>query len=115
MSLLSKLLNKRGVNNLSDLSNEPMPDGSPSEKQQFEHWQRILSTNKDVTVDNLVTFCEYQLKQIDSQLESLDNKPTKIERLVLVRTVYKKLIEAIKAPQTERESLENYLNQLLDS
>ena len=74
MSLLSKLLSKRGVNKIGDLSNEPMPDGSPSEKQQFEHWQRILSTNKELTVDNLVTFCEYQLKQIDSQLESFDSK-----------------------------------------
>ena len=109
--LLSKLLQKRGIKNVSDLPSSPLPDGSPSERQTFENWNRILSQKSEITVENIAQFCEYQIMQIEAQWRQDQTKG----HLIAQHTVYKAILEAMKAPQKERESLEKYLMGLLSS
>lgn len=111
--LLSKLLAKRGYKNISELSADRMPDGSPSEKETFDRWNKVLSARDTITVEDIKKFCNGQVQHIEQQWKSLDNATVKNERLVLLHTVYKAIIEVIDSPQTQRESLEKYLMGLL--
>ena len=114
-SLLTKLLQKRGIKHVNDLPADPMPDGSLSDKQTFENWNRILSSKQEVTVENLRAFCDSQLKEIKAQMRNLDNTPSKNQRLQLLQNVYGAILDAMEAPKTEREALEKYLTGLLHS
>ena len=109
--LLTKLLQKRGIKHVNDLPSEPMPDGSPSDKQTFENWNRILSAKQEVTVENIAQFCESQVREIEGQWKQDQTK----SYLIAQHTVYKAILEATKAPQKEREALEKYLQSLLNT
>ena len=113
--LLSRYISKLGFKNIEELSDKPMPDGSPSEKQTLESWNRILSKNEAVTVENVAEFCRQQIKAIEGRWKDLDNARKKNDRLVLLHTVYSAILESISAPQQQREALELYLKGLLDS
>lgn|SRR3990167_9529004 len=104
-SLLSKLLQKRNIKHVDELSNE--------EKDQFQRWQSVL-TGERVTVDKVDLFIKGQIASIESQMKNLDNTPQKNERLILLFSVYKAISEALKAPEKEREVLEQYLTSLLN-
>jgi glutamyl-tRNA reductase len=115
-SLLAKLLDKRGIKNINELrvDNELREHGIKDELGQFEEWNRILSEDP-ITTDKIAQFCQAQLKIIENQWKNLDNSKEKNERLILLHTVYSTLKELISAPATEREQLEKYINQLLQS
>ena len=100
--ILAKLLTKRGINNIDDLSHE--------EKQTFENYERVLS-KEQLTVEDITKFLETQVSIIEARWRdyATENKAT----LIPYHTVYKTLLEAIKSPQKERENLEAYLNQQL--
>ncbi|MAD98703.1 MAG: hypothetical protein CMB99_15375 [Flavobacteriaceae bacterium] len=105
--LIAKLLEKRGIEDLSQL------DLESGEKATFQQWEQILSEGK-ITVDKIAEFCGRQLKVIEKQWRELDNDKVKNERLVIQHTVYSSILEAIEAPQAERESLERRLQKLVD-
>jgi len=111
--LITKLLQKKKFDSLEEVSDEPMPDGTPNEKETIENWQRILSSNEEVTVENIKEFCQNQLKEIEGQMKSLDNTARKNDRLLILFSVYKAIGGALEAPQQEREALEQYLTGLL--
>ncbi len=104
--LLKRLMKKRGIEEITDLKLD--------EKVNFDRWQGIL-TGGEVTVERILEFCQAQVKLIETQWKNLDNDPKKNERLVLLYTVYKSLIELITSPALERDTLEKYLAQLLDN
>jgi hypothetical protein len=99
-NLLSKLLLKRGVTR-NDLD-EP-------EKKDFDRWEKILSEG-DVTVESIGNFCKAQISAIEAKWKDFDNTN---ERLVIAHTIYSTIIKALTANKVERESLEEYLNNLI--
>ena len=103
--VLEKLLKKRGIDNLDDLRED--------EVQTFEKWDRILSEG-EITLEKISLFCENQLRLIDDKWRNLEASTEKNSRLISYRMVYKALRDAINAPKLERESLEKYLNSLLN-
>ena len=103
-NLIEKLLNKRGIKNVTELQ--------PEEKATFDKWSGILTD--EVTVDTILEFCKNQLNLIELQWKDLNNSKEKNERLILLHTVYKTLVDIITSPKAERMSLEKYINQLLD-
>lgn len=107
MSILAKLLQKRGIKNTDELK--------PEERADFDRWNRILSSEGEMTVEKIKSFCEGQKKLIEGQWRNFDNAPMKNERYVIAHSLYSMLLEAIDAPQKERENLERHLNQLLNS
>jgi hypothetical protein len=104
MSILDKILKKRGFNNTSELS--------PEEKETFDKWERILSDG-EMSIDKIKLFCESQVGIIESQFRNIDNSKEKNERLILQHNIYKTIISVIVSPQAERENLEKYLKTLL--
>lgn len=107
-SLLEKLLKKRGIESIAELK-------TGEGKEEFDQWNKILSSEGEVTVSKIREFCESQKKIIEGRWRDLDNSKEKNERLILLHTVYSAIIEAISIPQKQREELEKYLQQLLDS
>lgn len=102
MSLLSKLLQKYGVEKEEDLSVE--------EKATFDNYKRVLSA-ETLTVETLKEFCKSQIRIIETKCADGITRPTDIQLAAL--HVYLNLLRAIEAPEAERESLERYLNQLI--
>lgn len=102
---LSKFLEKVGVKDLKDLSKE--------EKEVFDKWSKILSEEKELTLNDLKDFCENQVKIIEAKWRNYDKKNEEKAELIPYHTVYKTLLEAINSPRSSREALEKYLNQLI--
>lgn len=105
-NLISRLLEKRGVKDVSELA--------PEERADVERWTAILSTG-EITVDKLTEFCKNKVKLIEGEWKNLDNSERKNERLIAYHSVYKTLLDIITgdAGKSEREALERYLNDLI--
>lgn len=103
-SLLSRLLEKRGIKNPSELTNE--------EKQDIEKWQLVL--NKDeLTTSDILSFCRSQVTVIENKWKDLDTPTEKKKDLIPYHVVYKTLISAIESPKAAKEAAETHLHQLL--
>ena len=100
---LTKLLTKRGIDDIEQLS--------PEEKEQFQKWKLILTGNT-VTVDSLKEFCQSQIRVIESRCDGVAPLTTLQQACI---HVYINLLKAIEAPEAERESLEKYLTQIVNS
>lgn len=101
---LSKLLEKRGINNVEDLT--------PEEQVVYERYKTILSGDS-VTIDSLKDFCHAQIRIIEARFASPDD--THDIYLKACLHVYLNLLKAIEAPEAERESLEKHLTQLIQA
>lgn len=102
MDILAKLFQKRGIKDINDLSSE--------EKQTFENYERVLS-KRELTIDDIKQFLSLQIGIIESKWRDYEYKEK--ANLVAYHTIYKTLLEAIDAPEKEREQLEKYLIQLI--
>ena len=102
--LLTKLFAKRGIKDVTELDNE--------EKTVFEAWDKILS-KEQLSVEDIKQFCQTQLDIIETRWRDFNTDNAKKGELVPYHTVYKTLLTVIDSPLSSRESLENYLNQLL--
>jgi len=100
--LISKLLAKSGIKGVEDLKE--------GEKATYDKWQAILSSG-EISVDSIKEFCERQVSVIEQKWRTFDCANR--DRLVDQHTVYKAILEAIVAPQSEKENLEKYLQSLL--
>ena len=105
LAILERLLKKRGIKDVSVLSND--------EKADFDRWNKVLSEG-EISVEKIKTFCQQQIKLIESQWKNLDNSERKNERLIVMHVVYSAILEAIEAPKIERENLEKYLVGLIE-
>ena len=104
--LLEKLFKKRGIKDTMTLDHQ--------EQQTYDNWQKILSEG-EITVDKVKQFCETQISLIEGKFKDLDNTPEKAQRLTISHSVYKAILDCMEKPQTERENLEKYLHQLIES
>ena len=111
-SLLSKLFQIRNIKDFDDLDNTRLPDGSPSERENFEEWNRILSI-EDLTTEDLGKFCQSQIDIIESKWADFKVTNERKSELIPYHTVYKALLAAIKGPKVSRESVEKQLLELL--
>lgn len=103
--LLEKLLRKHGIKDVTELSQDEQVD--------FDRWEGTLVG--DISVDSIATFCDNQVKLIDSFLRDVSTPTEKIVRLNLQRNVYSTILDLIAKPSAERESLEKYLLKLIES
>ena len=102
MSILDKLLKKRGLKNEDELS--------PEEKITFETWRKILSKD-ELTLDDIKVFCKTQISIIETKWKSYET--TNKADLIPYHTVYTTLLQVIESPRQERSNLEAQLNQML--
>ena len=104
MSILDKILMKRGIKDVSELSEE--------ERGTFENWKAVLS-EENVTVEKIKEFCLLQIGMVEAQFKNLDNTAEKNGRLILLHSVYSSILGAIDGPAEQRKALEKHLTTLL--
>lgn len=104
--ILAKLLEKRGIESLDELSKE--------EKETFDNYDKILSKS-ELTLDDVKKFLESQIGMIEGRWRDLHIEQAKKSELIPYHTTYKTLLEVIKSPQLEREALEQVLIQQLNN
>ena len=104
IGILTKLLEKRGIKKVEELSSE--------ERATFDQYEKVLSKS-ELTLEDMKVFLTQQVGVIDAKWKSFDMDQSKKAELLPYYVVYKTLKDAIGAPQVEREALERYLNQLL--
>lgn len=102
---LNQLLDKRGIKDVSELDEY--------EKRDFDRYNKILSKGS-ISVKKIEEFCINQIQIIEGKWKDLDNSKEKNDKLITFHVVYKSLLELIKAPSTEKENLERYLNSLIE-
>lgn len=98
MSILDKLLDKRGIKNIDDLSKE--------ERAVFDNYKTTL-TGKTVTIKDLESFAESQIQLIEGKFAGPPSPHDPYLKACL--HIYLTLLKAIRAPKVERERLERYL------
>lgn len=104
-SLLTKYLNKLGIEDPNSLSSE--------EKATFEGWQQVLSKEK-LTIEDVQAFLKSQIDTIELKWRDLNAPNEKKAELIPYHTVYKLLQVAIDAPQAARQAAEIQLQQLIN-
>ena len=106
MSILSRILQKRGIKSFNELENE--------EKKTFESWEKILSKNTEVTLQDIRKFCQTQCSIIEGKWKDYEMPQSKKAEMLPYFVVYRTLSSIIDSPDVEKEQLEKYLNQLLN-
>lgn len=109
MNILSRIFEKRGIKDVTELSAEERVD-----YDKLENIQKRIDTlsGEKMTVEMLKDFCLRQVDIIESRWRATDGEQTKAG-LIPYHTVYKVIIQAIDAPMVERAQLEKYLNQII--
>lgn len=103
MFSLSKLLEKRGIDKIEDLS--------PEEKATFDRYSVVL-TGEAVTVATIKEFCQTQIRVIEG-LFARPNEENTDHFLKACLHVYLNILKAIEAPENERAQIEQQLTQLI--
>lgn len=105
MSVLSQFFERKGIDP-ADLNAE--------EKATLEQWKNTFTqADKDVTVADILAFCDMNIKQIEVEFRSFDTPPEKRERQVIAYSTYVAIRNLINAPREQREQFEKYLSTLL--
>lgn len=105
MGILERWRESRGIAKVEEMN--------PEERAVYERYERVLADG-EISVDKIAQFCENQCKVIEKQWKNLDNSAAKNERLIIFHTVYQTILEAIRAPETQREALEKHLQSQID-
>lgn len=104
--LLEKYLDKKSIASIDQLDAD--------EKATLKQWEVTLK-GKEVTVADVVDFCQVQLGFIERQFDNLDTPAGRNDRLVLMHSLYRKICTLLTAPQKERAALEAKLTDMIYS
>jgi len=102
-AILQKLLQKRGIESLEELSEE--------EKSTFNEWDKILS-KESLDINDIKLFCENQVTIIESKWSDYEERNDKKAELIPYHTVYRTLLNILTSPIATREALERQLTEL---
>lgn len=105
MDLLKKWLINAGIEDITKASEE--------EQATYFKYKKTL-TEGELTVDKIKEFCQDEKIHIEKQWQNLENSTQKNERLIIIHTIYSRLLEVIEAPKKEKEIAEKYLQELID-
>lgn len=104
MSILNKLLEKRGLKSIEELDKD--------ERATFDEWQSVLN-KETLTTEDIKNFCQSQISVIEGKWSDLNLDQAKKAEFIPYHTVYRLISLAIDSPKAARESLEKNLTQLL--
>jgi len=102
MSLLDKLLNKRGIKKTDELTQE--------ERAVYENYERVLKGGV-ISIEDIKKFCDTQIKIIEGKCDGV-TPLTNMQQACM--HVYLSILKMLDAPEKERETLERYLTQLIN-
>jgi len=96
---------------VKELDTSAMPDGSPTEREEFEKYREILS-REDLTLEDVKEFCASQIAIIEVKWKDYNLENSKKAELIPYYTVYKAILSAIDGPKVAREAAERQLIEL---
>lgn len=102
MNILTKLLKRKGIEKIEDLSTE--------ERVVFDNYKATLA-KEQLTIEDFKRFLETQITIIEGKWKNYDLENAKKAELIPYHTVYKTLLQAIEAPLVEKRALEEVLTQ----
>lgn len=102
--LLSKLLQKRNIKDISDLDED--------EQKTYESWQSTLSKN-ELTIDDIKAFCLQYVDAIEVRWADYGIDQSKKAELIPYHSFCKTILKVVDSPKAQREALEKNLEQLL--
>ena len=106
--LIEKLMRKRGIEDVNELTKE--------EKIEFDKWELIL-TEREIKLEDLQKFLKEQKvllwQKLDEEFQKDNESKGKCLYLRARIKNYESLLGLINSPRAEKESLENYLKQLI--
>ena len=100
LSILDRLLKKRGIESVEELSEE--------EKATFEGYRAVLS-KKELDISDIKEFITIQLGMIEAKWKDINVEQARKEQLLPYFTAYKSILDVMSVPQIERKTLEDYL------
>ncbi len=103
-NLLTKLFQKKGIKDVTELSQE--------ERDTFDKYEKTLSKT-ELSVADIKDFLTSQITLIESKWKELGMQSFAKADLLPLHTAYRTLLTAIDAPLLEREQLEIYLRGLI--
>ena len=104
MNILSKLLAKRNIKDISELDGE--------EKKTYEIWQEVLA-KEELNVEDIKNFCKSQIGVIKGKWNDYRVDASKKAELIPYYTAWEMLLGAIDGPKGQKQVLEQHLEQLL--
>src|SRR3990167_5697244 len=104
MNILSKLLAKRNIKDISELDGE--------ERKTYEIWQEVLN-KEEMNVEDIKNFCKSQIGVIEGKFANYEIDAYKKSELVPYFVAWNLLLKAIEGPKSQKVALENHLEQLL--
>jgi hypothetical protein len=105
MNILTKLLKRKGIEKIEDLSTD--------ERVVFDNYKATLA-KEQLTIEDFKRFLETQVEIIKGKWTNYDLENTKKAELIPYFTTYSTLLNIIDSPRQERETLERHLNQLIN-
>jgi len=104
--LIEKLFQKRGINDVNDLSEE--------EKRNFDEWQGVLA-KEQLTPNDIKEFLSRQIGVIESKWQDLTMENAKKAELIPYHTVYTLLLRVIDSPLESKRQIEQLLESLINN
>jgi hypothetical protein len=109
-NLLEQLLKKRGIGDVTKLTDE--------EKVVFDDYQQkydlLLAAQEAVTPENVALFCRKNMERIEERWADPHTTEEQAKWLIPLHTSFSMIEKMIKAPQSQRESLEKHLLDLIE-
>jgi hypothetical protein len=105
MNILTKLLKRKGIEKIEDLSAD--------ERVVFDNYKATLA-KEQLTIEDFKKFLETQITIIEGKWKNYDLENAKKAELIPYHTVFKTLLQAIEAPLVEKRALEEVLLQQIN-
>ena len=102
--LIEKLLKKRGINDLNDLTDE--------EKAIYDEWEKVLSLSS-LTLKDLEKFLNEQVPRLTKELIEPDISDKKNIYLKARIADFMAILAVIQKPKIAKKELENYIKSLI--
>ncbi len=102
--ILSRLFAKRGIKDVNDLD--------PEERETYKRYEIVLS-KRELTIADIRVFLQNQVNVIESKWSDFETPNAKKAELIPYHTVYRTILQALDAPEIERQNLERYLVEVL--
>jgi hypothetical protein len=103
-TLINKVLKRRGIKDLNELSNE--------ERADYDRWKKVM-TGDVVTIPMMKDFMKAQIHILETRFAVGDTNEKQDAFYKACLHVYLNLLQIISAPEAERASLERYLQSLI--
>jgi hypothetical protein len=101
--MLQDILQKLGIKDFDKLND--------AERKVYLNWAEVLSSKKDVTIEDLKRILPTELERANKELSDFDGSAKKLNYYQAYANLCRFLITTITGPEEQRKQLEQQLKQ----